>query len=78
MNNFLSKSKGVKLMGKKTNLSLSSKVDAAFKQAAKKVIERAKQTSTPVIVWEDGCIKEIPANLLNARYEAIEQSRTTR
>jgi len=39
---------------KKASTSLSSKVDTAFKQASKKVIERAKQTSTPVIVWENG------------------------
>lgn len=33
--------------------------DAAFQQAAKKVIEKAIQTKTPVIVWEDGAIKKI-------------------
>lgn len=72
MNNFFLKFKDVKFMGK-TNLSLSSKIDAAFKQVAKKVIERAKQTSTPVIIWEDGCIKEISVNRLNAKYKAIVQ-----
>lgn|GEM_PF-1317366 len=72
MNNFFLKFKDVKFMGK-TNLSLSSKIDAAFKQVAKKVIERAKQTSTPVIIWEDGCIKEISVNRLNEKYEAIVQ-----
>jgi hypothetical protein len=39
---------------------LSSKADAAFRQAAKKIIQRARQTGTPVIVWEEGHIKEIP------------------
>ncbi|HEY4260876.1 MAG TPA: hypothetical protein VGM98_11980 [Schlesneria sp.] len=33
--------------------------DAAFQQAAKKVVEKAIQTKTPVIVWEDGAIKKI-------------------
>lgn len=39
---------------------LSEKVDAAFKAAATTVFDRAKQTGTPVIVWEAGHIKEIP------------------
>ena len=39
---------------------LSSKADAAFRLAAKKVIQRARQTGTPVVVWEEGHAKEIP------------------
>ena len=42
--------------------SLSAKVDAAFRQAAVKVVQRAKQTGTPVIVWEKGRVKEVPAD----------------
>lgn len=38
--------------------SLSSKAEAAFRQAAAKVIQRAKQTGTSVVVWEDGQVKE--------------------
>jgi hypothetical protein len=38
---------------------LSLKIDAAFRQAAKKVILRARQTDTPVFVWEEGRVKEI-------------------
>lgn len=34
--------------------SLTEKAHAAFRQTAVKVIERAKQTGTPVIVWENG------------------------
>ena len=41
------------------NESLSWKADAAFRQAAKKVIQRAKETATPVVVWEAGQVKEI-------------------
>lgn len=33
---------------------LTEKANAAFRQAATKVIERARQTGTPVIVWENG------------------------
>lgn len=50
---------------KKEDTSLSSKADAAFKQAASKVIQRAKQTGTPVVVWEKGQVKEVPADQLN-------------
>jgi hypothetical protein len=49
---------------KKKDTSLSSKVDAAFRQAASKVIQRAKQTGTPVVVWEEGHVKEVPAEQL--------------
>ena len=51
-------------MQKKNNRddSLSWKADAAFRQAAKKVIQRAKETATPVVVWEEGKVKEIPAD----------------
>lgn len=41
-------------------MPLSSKADAAFRQAAKKIIQRARQTGTPVVVWEEGHVKEIP------------------
>ncbi len=40
--------------------SLSAKADAAFEQVAQKVIQRAKQTGTPVVVWKEGRIEEIP------------------
>lgn len=40
--------------------SLAGKADAAFRQAAYKVIKRAKQTGTPIIIWEKGKIKEVP------------------
>jgi hypothetical protein len=36
------------------NLTLTEKADAAFRQVVIKVIERARQTGTPVIVWENG------------------------
>jgi hypothetical protein len=36
------------------NMTMTEKIDAACKQAAAKVIERARQTGTPVILWENG------------------------
>ncbi|MBW1804625.1 MAG: hypothetical protein JRJ85_28340 [Deltaproteobacteria bacterium] len=42
------------------NAPLSEKADAAFRQAAKKVILQAAQTATPVIIWEENRIQEIP------------------
>jgi hypothetical protein len=47
-------------MKKKRRDSLSKLVEAAFQRAAVRVIERAKQTGTPVIIWDEGRIKEVP------------------
>ena len=41
------------------DMTLSEKADAAFRQAARKVIHQAMQTDTPIIVWENGRIKTI-------------------
>lgn len=50
----------------KTNGTLSEKAKAAFEQAAVKVVERAKQTGTPVIVWKDNRVSEVsPDHLPN-------------
>jgi hypothetical protein len=38
--------------------TLGEKADAAFRQAARKVIERARQTGTPIILWEQGKVVE--------------------
>lgn len=43
------------------------KVDGAIRQAAKKVLERAKQTGTPVVIWEDDQIKEVPPEKMEMR-----------
>ena len=45
-------------MSAKTRNTLTEKADAAFRQAAAKVVERARQTGTPVIVWEKGQVTE--------------------
>lgn len=43
-----------------TEGSLSEKADAAFERVVKKVLERARQTGTPVVLWQDEQVKLIP------------------
>ena len=50
--------------------SLTGLANAAFQRAAAVVIERAKQTGTPVIVWEDGREKTIPCEIMSLRISA--------
>ena len=47
-----------KTMGDQTRDSLTEKADAAFRQAAVKVIEQARRTHTRIIVWENGRVVE--------------------
>jgi len=56
---------------------LDTKVEAAFQQAAKKVIKRARETNTPVIVWEDGRIKKILSTQFDTETSSIESKKTT-
>jgi len=46
------------------------KVDGAIRQAAEKVLERAKQTHTLVVIWEDDQIKEVPPEEMEIRLNA--------
>lgn len=46
-------------MKKSNGQPLTKLADAAFEQAARKVIERARQSGTPVIVWEDDAVREL-------------------
>ncbi len=41
--------------------------DAAFREAAKEVLRVAKQTGTPVIIWEDGQIRHVSPGEIDAR-----------
>lgn len=43
---------------------LTEKANAAFRQAAAKVVQQARLSGTPVIVWQDGQIKAIPPEQL--------------
>lgn len=47
-------------MKDKKNCSLRDQADAAFRRAAIKVVERAKQTGTSVVIWQDGQVKHVP------------------
>jgi hypothetical protein len=60
----------------KTGGSLTEKADAAFQQAAVKVVERARQTGTPVIIWEDGHVKEVAPEQLEQRVAAPDSGRS--
>ena len=42
--------------------SMASKADAAFRKAASKVLERARQSGTGVVIWEDGEVKVLEPN----------------
>ena len=53
---------------------LSSKANAAFQQAAKKVLQQARQTGTPIVIWEAGKVKEIHAEQLETTMPAIDNS----
>ena len=46
-------------MKKPTNQPLTKLADAAFEQAAQKIIERAEESGTPVIVWEDEAVTKV-------------------
>jgi hypothetical protein len=47
---------------------LTKLADAAFQQAARKVIERAKEAATPVIICEDGEVRKVdPRRLKDGR-----------
>jgi hypothetical protein len=37
-------------------------IEAAFRETARDVLRVARQTGTPVIVWENGRIREIPCD----------------
>ena len=55
-------------MEKSTENPLAKLVEAALLQAAKKVVKRAKESGTPVIIWEDEKIKRVePRNLRKIR-----------
>ncbi|MGM0424768.1 MAG: hypothetical protein ACQEQX_07610 [Thermodesulfobacteriota bacterium] len=47
--------------------SLAWQADAAFRKSAWRVIKRAKFYGTPIVIWEDGQVKEVPAEEMEAR-----------
>ena len=55
-------------MEKPTENPLAKLVEAALRQTAKKVVERARESGTPVIIWEDETIKRVePRNIRKTR-----------
>lgn len=46
-------------MSSPNDQSLTELANAAFEQAAKKVIQRAVETGTPVILWENDAVKKV-------------------
>lgn len=60
----------------KTKQTLTEKANAAFQEAADEVIRRAKETGTPVVVWEDNQIKELtPQEAENRRGDTNGQAK---
>ena len=49
--------------------TMTEKADAAFRQAMVDVVERARRTQTPVIVWEDGRVVEYSAYEMERRIQ---------
>jgi hypothetical protein len=45
--------------------TLTRLAEAAFLEASKTVIRRARQTGTPILIWEDGRILELSADRLD-------------
>jgi hypothetical protein len=55
------------IMKKSTEDRLTKLADAAFRQAAKKIIKRAKESGPPVVIWEDGEVKRVDARTIKMR-----------
>jgi hypothetical protein len=63
-------------MKKPAENPLTKLAEAAFQQAAQKVIKRAKESGTPVIIWEDGQVKRVePRNTRITRKRKFEHRR---
>ena len=56
---------------KKTTIE---KINAAFERVAIRVLERARHTKTPIVVWEDGKIKQLSPEDVDQRSQ--NQSKT--
>jgi len=52
------------------DILMVEKVDGAIWQAAEKILQRAKQTHTSLVIWEDNQIKEVPPETLEMRISA--------
>ena len=52
------------MKAKKQLESLTAKADAAFGQAAQKVVDRARRAGNTAMFWENGQPKELPPEAL--------------
>jgi hypothetical protein len=50
--------------------SLIAKADMAFEAACRKVIDRARQSNTEIVIWRDGQIVELTPDEATAELEA--------
>ena len=53
--------------------TLSLLADAAFQQAMRKVLQKAKLANSPIVIWEDGQLKEVPPIMMESRLQEKEQ-----
>jgi hypothetical protein len=63
-------------MKKKVDQTLTSLADAAFQQAAQKVIERAEESGTPVIVWEHEAVTKVKPEVFSFRFSVFGRLKT--
>jgi hypothetical protein len=61
---------GIDSMLDPTDPPLTALIDAAFRQAAAKVVRRARQCGTPIIIWENGELRSIPPEQVPERFDA--------
>ncbi|MCF8109126.1 MAG: ATP-binding protein [Desulfohalobiaceae bacterium] len=52
---------------------LSLMADAAFQKAMRKVLQKAKLTNSPIVIWEDGQVKEVPPVVIESRLQEKDQ-----
>jgi len=50
-----------------SNMTTIEKINAAFERVAIRVLERARHTKTPIVVWEDGKIKQLSPEEVDQR-----------
>jgi hypothetical protein len=58
-------------MGEEIQDEMTRMAEAAFRKAAETVVRRARQTGTPVVIWEDGEARLVPPE----RWEAADAAR---
>lgn len=56
--------------------TLQPKIDAAFRVASRKAIERARQTGTGIVTWRDGRVVTISCDEAEAELAATDAHQT--